>query len=40
MEMCTHELTHLNNIIIEQQPKVVTFYNGNVMTPVWTTKRK
>lgn len=34
----THnKLTHLHNIIIKEQPEVMTFYNGNVVPPVRTT---
>lgn len=35
-----NKLTHLYNIIIEQQPEIMTFHNGNVVTPVWTTGKK
>lgn len=36
----THELTYLYNVIIKQQPEVVAFHNGNVVSPVWTTGEK
>ncbi len=36
----TNELTYLYNIIIKQQPEVVAFHNGDVVTPVWTTEKK
>lgn len=35
----THELTYLYNVIIKQQPEVVAFHNGNVVSPVWTTEK-
>lgn len=36
----THKLTHLYNVVIKQQPEIVTFHNGNVMSPVWTAASK
>lgn len=35
----TYELTYLYNVIIKQQPEVVAFHNGNVVSPVWTTDK-
>lgn len=38
--MWTHKLTHLYNVVVKQQPEIVTFHNGNVVSPVWTTEIK
>lgn len=35
----TDEHTYLYNIIIKQQPEVVAFHDGDVVTPVWTTEK-
>lgn len=31
------ELAHLYNVIVKQQPEVVAFHDGDVVSPVWTT---
>lgn len=36
----THKLTHLYNVVVKQQPEIVTFHNGNVVSPVWTAEIK
>ena len=40
LEMHTNQLTHLDNVVIKQQPEVMTFHYGNVVTPIWTTEKK
>lgn len=37
---CIYTGTYLYNVIIKQQPEVVAFHNGNVVSPVWTTEKK
>lgn len=33
-------LAYLYNVVIKQQPEVVTLHNGNVVSSVWATENK
>lgn len=32
-------VTHLDNVIIKQQPEAVTLHYGDVMPPIWPTEK-
>lgn len=35
-----HKVTHLYNVVVKKQPEIMTFYNCNVVSPVWPAEVK